>query len=217
LGTPAVKEALVYSGSSWVDTSLTASHISDFDTEVANNASVATNTAHRGLTNNPHSVTAAQVSAISTASSAFTDAFIETTTPPRTSIVAVEAAAGSMRWATLGNLPYGYHTRIIYIEDPTATDSFPIGSFPIACTISRITFITDTGTVDFNLEERAEATPFTAGTDVFSVDDQASTTNSVVTSFANAGMAANSWLWFAASAVASTPGKLIIKIDYQED
>ena len=27
--------------------------------------------------------------------------------------------------------------------------------------------------MDFNLEERAEATPFTAGTDVFAADDQA--------------------------------------------
>jgi hypothetical protein len=39
----------------------TASEITDFDTEVANNTDVSTNTTHRGLTNNPHSVTAAQV------------------------------------------------------------------------------------------------------------------------------------------------------------
>ena len=39
-----------------------ASTISDFDTEVANNTAVASNTTHRGLTNNPHTVTAAQVS-----------------------------------------------------------------------------------------------------------------------------------------------------------
>lgn len=39
----------------------TASDVTDFDTEVSNNASVAANTAHLGLTNNPHSVTAAQV------------------------------------------------------------------------------------------------------------------------------------------------------------
>jgi len=41
---------------------LTASHISDFDTEVSNNTSVTDNTTHRGLTDNPHSVTATQVS-----------------------------------------------------------------------------------------------------------------------------------------------------------
>ena len=229
-GTPAVKEALVFNGSSWVDTSLTATHISDFDTEVANNASVATNTAHRALTNNPHAVTSAQVQAVSTGSSAFTSDFTQATNPPTTSMVLVEAIAGSMRWATLSALPVstdvqteldtkseGYHTRTFYIENPTASDSYPIGAFPVACTITRVTFITDAGTVDFNLEERVEATPLTAGTNVFSVDDQASSTNSVVTSFANAGMAANAWLWYAASAVASSPTKLIIKITYTED
>lgn len=40
----------------------TASTISDFDTEVSNNSSVSSNTTHRGLTNNPHSVLATQVS-----------------------------------------------------------------------------------------------------------------------------------------------------------
>jgi hypothetical protein len=39
----------------------TASEITDFDAEVVNNAAVSANTTHRGLTNNPHSVTAAQV------------------------------------------------------------------------------------------------------------------------------------------------------------
>jgi len=37
--------------------------ITDFDAEVANNTDVATNTTHRGLTDNPHSVTATQVGA----------------------------------------------------------------------------------------------------------------------------------------------------------
>ena len=39
----------------------TAANITDFDAEVDNNSSVALNTTHRQLTNNPHSVTAAQV------------------------------------------------------------------------------------------------------------------------------------------------------------
>jgi hypothetical protein len=38
-----------------------ASTISNFDTEVENNTQVSQNTTHRGLTNNPHSVTKAQV------------------------------------------------------------------------------------------------------------------------------------------------------------
>ena len=41
----------------------TASTISDFDTEVSNNADVAANTSHRGNTSNPHGVTAVQAGA----------------------------------------------------------------------------------------------------------------------------------------------------------
>jgi len=43
-----------------------ASTISDFDTEVGNHTDVTANTSHRGSTANPHSVTASQVSAVST-------------------------------------------------------------------------------------------------------------------------------------------------------
>jgi hypothetical protein len=39
----------------------TASAVTDFDTEVGNHTDVAANTTHRGLSNNPHTVTAAQV------------------------------------------------------------------------------------------------------------------------------------------------------------
>lgn len=39
----------------------TASDVTDFDTEVSNNTDVAANTTHRSQTDNPHSVTAAQV------------------------------------------------------------------------------------------------------------------------------------------------------------
>ena len=38
-----------------------ASDVTDFDTEVSNNTSVAANTSHRGLTNNPHGVTPTQL------------------------------------------------------------------------------------------------------------------------------------------------------------
>ena len=70
-------DVLRYNGTTWVDYAdsnflaranhtgtQTASTISDFDTEVSNNTSVASNTTHSGLTNNPHSVTAAQLSLV---------------------------------------------------------------------------------------------------------------------------------------------------------
>jgi hypothetical protein len=70
-------DVLRHNGTAWVDYAdsnflaranhtgtQTASTISDFDTEVSNNTSVASNTTHSGLTNNPHSVTAAQLSLV---------------------------------------------------------------------------------------------------------------------------------------------------------
>lgn len=109
------------------------------------------------------------------------------------------------------------YTKIVYIEDPADDDSFPVLAVGTACTITRITHITDAGTVDWNLEERAEATPATAGTDVYASDEQSGTTNSVDTSFSNDSLAANTWLHYSASAVASSPTKLWIKITFTED
>ena len=109
------------------------------------------------------------------------------------------------------------YKKIVYIENPAAADSFPVLSVGTACTITRITHITDTGTVDWNLEERAEATPGTSGTDVYAADEQSSSVNSVDTSFSNASLAEGSWLHYSASAVASTPTKLWIGIEFTED
>lgn len=107
-----------------------------------------------------------------------------------------------------------HETKMLYRENPAADDDYPMFSVPLAATIIRVTHITDTGTVDFNLEERADATPDVAGTDVFSADDQAGSTQSVVTSFDNESLAANSWLTYCASAVASTPTKLWVAVTY---
>jgi hypothetical protein len=108
-------------------------------------------------------------------------------------------------------------TKMIYIEDPEATDDYPVMKVPFACTITRITHITDTGTVDWNLEERAEATPDVAGTDVYSADEQSSSTSSTDTSFNNATLAQYTWLTYCASAVASSPTKLWVGITFTED
>ncbi len=43
---------------------LVAADVTDFDTEVGNNTAVALNTTHRGLTNNPHTITATQAGAV---------------------------------------------------------------------------------------------------------------------------------------------------------
>lgn len=74
---------------------------------------------------------------------------------------------------------------------------------PAAVTITEIAGCTDSGTADFNVEERAETTPNTAGTDAMAADLQATSTQAEQTSFANAGFAANTWMTVTVSAVSS--------------
>lgn len=107
--------------------------------------------------------------------------------------------------------------KMIYIEDPTATDAFPIGSIPIAATVTGISAVTDAGTVTFNVEKRLATTPATAGTDILTSDKVASTTHSESTGIASAVIASEELLYFVASAVASTPTKLWVTVQYQED
>ena len=161
------------------------------------------------------------VKQVEVASSAFTKDFT-TGTLTINDIVLFQNVSGAMRYSTLGSLLSDYGSNVksktIYIEDPVGTDSYPIGTFPVACTITSVTHITDTGTVTFNLEERASTTPDVAGTDVFTSDLTASSTSSTAsTGFANDGMAANAWLYYAATSVASTPGFIWISIQYTED
>lgn len=104
--------------------------------------------------------------------------------------------------------------KILYVENPAASDVFPLLKVPDACTLVRVTHQTDTGTVDFNLEKRAEGTPATAGTDVWTTDKQAGSTMTGETSFNSAAIPADNWLIFSASAVASSPTKLWISIEY---
>ena len=121
----------------------------------------------------------------------------------------IELAAGGAGTLT--------HTKIIYIRTPVVTDEFPPFAVGPACTVTRITHITGAGTVDWNIEERAEATPLTSGTDIYASDEQSGTTNSVDTSFDNDSMAENSWFFFNISAVSGSPEKLHIKVTFTED
>ena len=113
--------------------------------------------------------------------------------------------------AGLGTVSY---TKIIYIEDPVATDSFPMMAVPVACTITRIRHETDTGTVTWNLYKRGETAQDTGGTQVFA-SDEVSGTGDTETSFTSAGIAQYDWLHYAASAVASSPTKLWIAITFE--
>lgn len=107
--------------------------------------------------------------------------------------------------------------KVIYVSSPAANDSYPVFSVPFACTISRITHVVDAGSCTFNLEERLETTPMSAGTNIFTSSESATTTMSACTSFANSTLAENTWLHFSASTASGSPTGLWIGITFTED
>lgn len=107
--------------------------------------------------------------------------------------------------------------KIIYIELPTAADAFPLGYVPDTATLVAVRAVTDTGTVDFNIEKRAKLTPDVAGTNVWTVDQQATAAGLEQTSFDSGAISADSWLHFAASATGGSPTKLWVSIEYTID
>ncbi len=107
--------------------------------------------------------------------------------------------------------------KIIYIESPTASDSFPLGYVPDAATMVAVRAVTDAGTVDFNIEKRAKLTPDETGTDVWSADKQATASGLEQTTFDSGAVGADSWLHFSASAAGGSPTKLWVTVEYVID
>lgn len=109
-------------------------------------------------------------------------------------------------------------TKTVYIESPAASDVFTFAFVPDAVTLVQVRAVTDTGTVDFNVERRATDTPDVAGTDILSSDLQATAAGANTTTFDNGGaVGAEQWLAFVASAVASSPTKLWVMVEYTVD
>ncbi len=102
-------------------------------------------------------------------------------------------------------------------EDPVSSDNFSAMKLPFAYTITEIACHTNTGTADINVEERAEATPNTAGTDAMSSELVCDSNQQETASFSNAGFAANTWPTLTVSAVASSPTKITITVRYIKD
>ena len=115
------------------------------------------------------------------------------------------------------NKPTVKHTKTLYIQNPLATDCFPIGFTEEAVTITNIKGETDTGTVDFNIEERAHGSAEDAGTNIMSTELVADDNGVATTTFSNSGIAASSWMTYDASAVANSPAQLWISITYTVD
>ena len=78
-------------------------------------------------------------------------------------------------------------------------DSIVVGDLvgykvPYDITITKVSTYCDVGTVTFNIEERAAATPNTTGTDVFAAEFIAPTTGLDSTSFTNADLDEGDWI-----------------------
>ncbi len=108
-------------------------------------------------------------------------------------------------------------TKIVYIENPTAADSFPIAFVADDVTMVQVRGVTDQGTVDFNIEHRGTDTPDLAGTDTLSSDLQATSGGVSSSSFSDATVPAERWLNYNASAASGTATKLWVAIEYTID
>lgn len=108
-------------------------------------------------------------------------------------------------------------TKIVYIENPKASDSFPIAFIPDAVTLVQVRGVTDAGTADFNIEHRATDTPDVAGTDTLTSDLQAAASGASSTTFSDATVPAERWLNINLSAVSGSPTKLWAAVEYRID
>lgn len=110
------------------------------------------------------------------------------------------------------------HSKSVTIKNPTTSETNLVQwEFPVAVTISEVSCSTDTGTATIQLDERARATPNTAGTNVMTTALTCDATNEATTSFTNAGIAADVPLNLQITATASTPGVVRIHVQYTID
>ena len=106
--------------------------------------------------------------------------------------------------------------KIFYIEDPAVSDDYPLLSVPFNVTITRVSCITDAGTVDFNLMERPETVPGSGGTKVWTLDQEADTLVDAITTFDNDTINIQDWIALTISAV-DTATKLWVGVTWTED
>jgi len=110
------------------------------------------------------------------------------------------------------------HMRSITIFDPTTADTNKVqDKLAVAVTITRVSCSTDTGTATIQLDERAEGTPNSAGTDVMTSALVCDNNSEATTSFTNAGIAADAPLNLQITATASTPTVVRIHVEYTID
>ncbi len=106
-------------------------------------------------------------------------------------------------------------TKIFYIENPTDSDDFPVMSEQQDITLDKIRSYTDVGTVTLNIEERI--TPAGSGVITLTSSLVADVGGEASSTFSNDEVDAEDWLAIVTSAVASSPTKLWVAIDYTID
>lgn len=109
-------------------------------------------------------------------------------------------------------------TKIIHVnlKAPSATHTEALFKFPVASTLVSVKGLASSGSILFHLNERAETTPGTSGTNAYASAELAYTVFRTLTTFTNAGMAANSWLTIVLSS-STVPADVWIAIEYTED
>ena len=104
-------------------------------------------------------------------------------------------------------------TKSIDIFSPTTADTNKTQFYwPAAVTLQRIACSVDTGTASINFDERAEATPNTAGTALLAASLQCTTATGVTTTFEDTTHAANVPIVLLITATASSPTVVRIHI-----
>jgi hypothetical protein len=106
----------------------------------------------------------------------------------------------------------------VIILNPTTSETNLVQlKFPLATTLTRVSCSTNTGTVTIQLDERAEGTPNTAGTDMLTSALVCDSDTEATTSFSNATADADDPVNLQITATASTPGVVRIHVDFTYD
>jgi hypothetical protein len=137
--------------------------------------------------------------------------------PTCASVGSADISSGAVGAAALADT---YHTFIhsIVIFDPTTSDTNRVQhKFPSAVTLTRLSCSTNTGTASINFDERAEATPNTAGSNVLSAALVCDTDSQATNTFSDAAIAASAPLNLQITATSGTPGVVRIHLEFRAD
>lgn len=107
---------------------------------------------------------------------------------------------------------------VFYLQDPAAADVFIMKGVPKGATLNYASYIVDTGSLKFTVEKRANATPFSTGTAIWTTpanDKTATSTSANTSSFDSGTIAARDMLFCRiASIVSGTPTGMFLYLEW---